>query len=223
MTHIGNNIKKIRKLKRLSQQAFADFFDLTRGNISSYEESRAEPKIEVIIRIANFFSIPVTDLIEKELSVNELVHYNTRFVVETEQLKTTRPLTNIPYISAHYISDYIQFHDDPRFIRQLPVITIPAYSKFELIAIELQDPNALPAGFDYRTGDILIFEQIAKENAHHIPNKLGMMITADSLQFGIYKSEDKTIALTLNDWVKFPFDIEAPAKYKLLFASYRQE
>ena len=68
MTQIGKNIKKIRNVKRLSQQSFADIFDLTRGNISSYEESRAEPKIEVIMKIANFFGIPLADFIEKDLS-----------------------------------------------------------------------------------------------------------------------------------------------------------
>ena len=38
MSKIGYNIKKLRNVKNLSQQAFADLFNLTRGNISSYEE-----------------------------------------------------------------------------------------------------------------------------------------------------------------------------------------
>ena len=67
MTQIGKNIKKIRSVNGLSQQSFADLFSLTRGNISSYEESRAEPKIEVMIKIANYFGIPLSDLIEQDL------------------------------------------------------------------------------------------------------------------------------------------------------------
>lgn len=40
MSKVGRNIKKIRSVKGLSQQAFAYLFSLTRGNISSYEELR---------------------------------------------------------------------------------------------------------------------------------------------------------------------------------------
>lgn len=223
MTQIGKNIKKIRNVKGLSQQAFADLFDLTRGNISSYEESRAEPRIEVMIRIANAFGIPLADLVEKDLSVNELLHYNTSLVVETEKLKTTRPLTRIPYVSIPYLNDYIQRRSDSDFIRKLPVLTVPGASNVELIAIETEDSHNLPAGFEFRNGDILIFEQVTKENIHRVTNRLGMMTDAESLKFGIYKAEDSQPVLYLNDWVKYPFDIHSDTGYWLLQASYRQE
>ena len=245
MTQIGKNIKKIRNVKGLSQQAFAEIFDLTRGNISSYEESRAEPRIEVIIKIANFFGIPLTDFIEKDLSVNELLHYNTNFVIETEKLKIARRFVNIPYVSTPYISDYIQNYEDAGFMQKLPVITVPSSSKSELIAIEIQDTNDLPAGFDFRNGDILIFEKVIKENIHHVTGRLGIMTgsdkaeagsekeivdsedemtaTPESLKFGIYKTEEDKKTLSLNDLVKYPFDINSKYNYWLLQSSYRQE
>ena len=223
MTQIGKNIKKIRNVKGISQQAFADIFDLTRGNISSYEESRAEPKIEVIMKIANFFGIPLADFIEKDLSVNELLHYNTHLVIEAEKLKIARRLTNIPYVSTSYINDYIQNHNDTGFIKKLPVLTVPCGSKAELIAIEIQDTNSLPAGFEFHNGDILIFEKVTIENIHHTTNKLGMTIGAESLKFGIYKAEGNNTTLSLNDLVKYPFDINSEQSYWLIQASYRQE
>jgi len=223
MTQIGKNIKKIRNVKGLSQQSFADIFDLTRGNISSYEESRAEPKIEVIMKIAKYFGIPLTDFIEKDLSVNELLHYNTNFVIETEKLKIARRLANIPYISAPYINDYIQNHKDSGFTQKLPLITVPCSSKSELIAIEIQDTNDLPAGFDFRNGDILIFEKVTIENIHHATSKLGMMTGSDSLKFGIYKTDGNNKTLALNDLVKYSFNIDSEYNYWLLQASYKQE
>jgi transcriptional regulator with XRE-family HTH domain len=222
MTQIGKNIKKIRNVKGLSQQSFAELFDLTRGNISSYEESRAEPKIEVMIKIANFFGIPLADLIEKDLSVNELLHYNTRLVVETEKLKITRHPANIHYVSAPYINDYIQRHNDAGFLQQLPVLTVPCSSRSELIAIEIQDPNDLPIGYELRPGDILILEQVTKENIHRITDKLGMMIDVESLKFGIYQTAGDACILTLNDWIKYPFDIHSETKYWLHLATYKQ-
>ena len=72
MSYIGKNIRKIRSVKKLSQQAFADLFELSRANIGSYEEGRAEPKIGVIMEIANKFSIDVEKLLNSELKVNDI-------------------------------------------------------------------------------------------------------------------------------------------------------
>ena len=223
MTLIGKNIKKIRNIKGLNQQHFADLFGLTRGNISSYEELRAEPKIETIVSIAKYFGIPLSDFIEKDLSVNELLHYNTNLVIETEKLKITQQLVNVPYISAYYTKDYMLQHSNTDFIQKLPTLTIPSNSKFELIALELDDPDNLPAGFEFRNGDILVFEQVVKENIHRITEKLGMMIDAESIKFGVYRTRNEKITLSLNDWVKYPFDIESNVRYWSLRASYRQE
>ncbi|WP_130733186.1 helix-turn-helix domain-containing protein [Flavobacterium sp. J27] len=75
MTYFGTNLKKIRQIKGLSQQAFAELIDLNRGVISSYEEGRAEPKIETLLRIANYFGISTDDIISKPLTVNQLANF----------------------------------------------------------------------------------------------------------------------------------------------------
>ena len=68
----GKNIKKIRLIKKLSQAAFAELFGLKRSSIGAYEEGRAEPKLEMIIRIAKYFGVSVDSLVNSELTVNEL-------------------------------------------------------------------------------------------------------------------------------------------------------
>jgi transcriptional regulator with XRE-family HTH domain len=68
----SKNIKKIRLIKKLSQTALAEIFGIKRSSIGAYEEGRAEPKLEMIIRIANYFSISVDSLVNSELTVNEL-------------------------------------------------------------------------------------------------------------------------------------------------------
>ncbi|MDN3695636.1 helix-turn-helix transcriptional regulator [Chryseobacterium tructae] len=72
MSFFGTNIKKIRQVKGLSQKAFADLFDLNRGVISSYEEGRAEPKIETILKVANHFNLDLDKLLTEILQVNQL-------------------------------------------------------------------------------------------------------------------------------------------------------
>ena len=182
------------------------------------------------MKIAKYFGIPLADFIEKDLSVNELLHYNTNFVIETEKLKLARRLANIPYVSIPYINDYKQNHNDTAFIQKLPVITVPCGSRSELIAIEIQDTNELPAGFEFRNGDILIFEKVTKENIHHTEGKLGMIVgqymdiaDSENLNYGIYESKGNNKFLSLNDLIKYPFDINSEHDYWLLHSSYRQE
>ncbi|CAD0222443.1 helix-turn-helix domain-containing protein [Chryseobacterium sp. JV274] len=72
MSFFGSNIKKIRQVKGLSQKAFADLFDLNRGVISSYEEGRAEPKIETILKVANHFNLNLDKFLTETLQSNQL-------------------------------------------------------------------------------------------------------------------------------------------------------
>ncbi len=78
MSFFGKNIRKIRSIKKISQTEFARIFDLSRASVGSYEEGRAEPKIEIITKVANYFSITLDELINKELTVNELYHFDGR-------------------------------------------------------------------------------------------------------------------------------------------------
>lgn len=223
MTKVGKNIKKIRNVKGLSQQAFADLFQLTRGNISSYEEFRAEPRIEVLVKVANYFGIPLTDFIEKDLSVNELLHYNTNLVVETEKLKMTQQLVKVPYIPALYIEDYIRQHNNEDFFHKLPHLIIPSNSKFKLIAIEIDNEENLPAELNFQTGDILFYEEVVKENIHRIIGKLGIQVNNEGIKMGIYKEKEGNITLALNNWIEYPFDINSlENKYWVAKASYKQ-
>lgn len=72
MSFFGTNIKKIRQAKDLSQKAFADLFDLNRGVISSYEEGRAEPKIETLLKVANLFNLDLDQLLTEDLQESQL-------------------------------------------------------------------------------------------------------------------------------------------------------
>lgn len=222
MSKIGKNIKKIRNIKSLSQQAFAELFDLTRGNISSYEELRAEPRIEIVIKIANYFGIPLSDFIEKDLSVNELLHYNAELVLEPEKLKITQQLVKIPYVPALYLDDYIKQHKEDHFLNQLPYIIVPTNSKSKLLAIEIDNRENLPAGYDYHSGDILLLEKVNKENVHRILNRFGLMMDTDNLHVGVFLQENQHIVLSLNEYVKYPFDIDSELEYWVLKGVYVQ-
>lgn len=74
-TIIGKNFKKLRLFKNLNQTEFAELFEVTRSAIGSYEEGRAEPKLETLIKVADHFKLNIDDIVRKELTVNQIAGF----------------------------------------------------------------------------------------------------------------------------------------------------
>ena len=64
---LAGNIKLLRKYKKLSQEELGQHLGLNRGNIASYENGSAEPKICNLLRMASFFGVSIIDLAERDL------------------------------------------------------------------------------------------------------------------------------------------------------------
>ena len=72
MSFFGANIKTIRQAKGLSQQAFADLFELTRGVIGAYEEGRSEPKISTLLTVVHYFNLDLDKFLTVPLTIDDL-------------------------------------------------------------------------------------------------------------------------------------------------------
>ena len=55
MSNIASNLKYLRKKKGHTQQQFADLMEIKRSLVGAYEEDRAEPKYELLIK-SSFWS-----------------------------------------------------------------------------------------------------------------------------------------------------------------------
>ncbi len=124
MSYFGKNIKKIRGVKSLSQQAFAELFDLKRGTLGAYEEGRSEPKIETIIKIANYFSIQIDDLLTSELTVNQLLKFKGDLTTYAQDVKREQ-FASVPCITENTSSDYITYFNKEGFVKELPNLQLP--------------------------------------------------------------------------------------------------
>ena len=106
MSFFGKNIKKIRTVKGMSQSAFAEIFGLKRATLGAYEEHRSEPKIETIIKIANYFSIKIDNLLTNEITVNELLQFKESLTTLSEDMQK-KQFAKIPCITENNSSDYV--------------------------------------------------------------------------------------------------------------------
>lgn len=218
MSQIGNNIKKLRKVKGLSQQAFAELFNLTRGNISSYEELRAEPKIEVAIMIAKYFSIPLSEFLENQLTVNEILNFDG-YKSDENTHKLLKNFASINYLSREAFEDGQNIYSK---LHSLPQIQMPGLTQDHFIAIENTHLIAKPLDFPFEENSILFFERVRVEILHNLHKHYGFYMDQEELFFGKYKVDGKKISLILNDWKKSTLKPEQEPYFWKLYAKYER-
>jgi len=205
MTRIGANIKKIRTAKGLSQLAFAELFELTRGNISSYEENRAEPRLETALRIANYFCIPLEAFITRTLTINEILQFNGDKLLEEEQRLLQMQLRQVPFLSETIFlkASYreIKFTELDMF----PKLTLPELNYHSLLAVSYQSTMVHHSSFSgYQPRDVLVFEAVSEENFHLCIGKKGLFLTDQELILGNFEWQDEQLLFVLNELRKLP-------------------
>ncbi|MEN4761239.1 helix-turn-helix transcriptional regulator [Chryseobacterium sp. C39-AII1] len=138
MSFFGTNIKKIRQVRGLSQKAFADLFELNRGVISSYEEGRAEPKIETLLKVADYFNLDLHNLLTETLQVN--------------QLASGSDIDHIMFAADHLPN--VVLNNDPNTTKLQKIL-----ANIDLV-YEFSEGNSLLSNYQY--GDILFLNKTNK-------------------------------------------------------------
>jgi len=71
MGKIAKNIKHLRSLKELTQEQFSIELDISKSRVGSYEEGRSEPPIDILIRLSEFFKMPIDALVKNDLTLGQ--------------------------------------------------------------------------------------------------------------------------------------------------------
>ncbi len=66
--HLQQNLRLLRKRMKMSQEELASRVGLNRGNIASYENGSAEPKICNLLKLSSLFGVSIIDLTQKDLN-----------------------------------------------------------------------------------------------------------------------------------------------------------
>ncbi|MBP2617236.1 helix-turn-helix domain-containing protein [Chryseobacterium jejuense] len=153
MSFFGTNIKKIRQVKGLSQKTFADLLDLNRGVISSYEEGRAEPKIETILKVASHFSLDLDQLLTETLQENQLAS-----VSDTNQLML---FPEMAFNEDKEAENLRENHSENSTILQKILASVD-------LVYEFTEEKQLLSPYHY--GDILFLNKadLKKDSSHHL-------------------------------------------------------
>ncbi|CAM1344615.1 XRE family transcriptional regulator [Tenacibaculum amylolyticum] len=127
MKNIAKNIRHLRKLKKLTQEQFADNLSITRSRVSSYEEGRSEPSIETLIDFSNYFKLPIDILVKNDLtyatdtSFIEIGNQRVLFPIAVDSANENM----IEVVPTEASAGYLLGYNDPEYIEQLQKIKLP--------------------------------------------------------------------------------------------------
>ncbi|OIQ71289.1 HTH-type transcriptional regulator Xre [mine drainage metagenome] len=88
--NIGDNIKRIREEKGLTQQQIADLVSMHRSNYSKVESGQRELSVSALNKVARYFNITLDELVNMESSIPQEVTVEDK--TNVEQLKLIQEL-----------------------------------------------------------------------------------------------------------------------------------
>ena len=158
MSIISTNIKFLRKKKGLTQQQFADEIGIKRSLVGAYEEDRADPKYDLLKRIALYFEISVDDFINETINEKWAPKpkgnpANLRVLSITVDKEDNENIEMVPVkASAGYLNGYA----DPEYVAQLPKFYLPMFNQGTYRAFEIKGDSMLPL----QSGTVIIGEYV---------------------------------------------------------------
>lgn len=128
MSVLSDNIRYLRKNKELTQAELAGKINITRSIVGAYEEGRAEPKIQTIQNLAQFFNVNVDALLNIDLSKSQ---DKLKVDLEGSRLRILNILVNekntelISVVPIKASAGYLNGYTDTEYLEELPRFSLP--------------------------------------------------------------------------------------------------
>ena len=127
MLKFASNIKYLRNKKGISQQALANELEISRGQLASYEDNRAEPSLEKLVRIGEYFRLPVDTLIRHDITLSQEDSYidigDSRILFPVMITEDNKDLIEI--VPNKAVASYLKGYSDPEYISSLSLMKLP--------------------------------------------------------------------------------------------------
>ncbi len=137
---VGNNLKLLRKYFGKSQDEVSRSLGLNRSTYSGYENSVAQPSLEIMAMISQYYTISVDSILKNDFSVFNESQWSTLTtgwkssakgsklrVLSAQVSENNEELIELIPVKAK--AGYALGYSDPEFIKELPTIRLPFLSK----------------------------------------------------------------------------------------------
>ncbi|WP_330442424.1 helix-turn-helix domain-containing protein [Flavobacterium sp. C4GT6] len=192
----GKNLKKIRSVRNMSQQEFADLFDLKRATLGAYEEGRSNPKIDTVIKIANYFSIGLDELLTKELTVNRLLRFNE--AITTESSYSNDGFDGVPCVTEDVKQHFLDIFANNISNEGLPTLKLPHVSGKDKMAFVIDDLTMSGGSNGFFPKDTIIGITVPLTELATLAGELSVIVANNQIYFRKLTYNNNTVMLTAN-------------------------
>jgi transcriptional regulator with XRE-family HTH domain len=162
MASLNENLRTLRKKLQLTQDEFAQKLGIKRSLVGAYEEGRAEPRAELLQRMAESFGVSMESLISVDLTKAD-PKPPTTFNRGREVLVVTvdqNRKENIEFVPIKASAGYLNGYADPEYVKELPRFNLPILKQGTYRAFEIKGDSMLPL----MPGSIVVGEYVEKLN-----------------------------------------------------------
>lgn len=151
MSIISGNIKHLRKKHQWTQGDFADLIGIKRSLVGAYEEGRADPRLNNLLKMSKVFGVSVDNLLSKDLSRMDLKEIEALNGPTTDSLKVLALTVDnddkeyIDLIPQKASAGYLNGYADPHYLEEMPKFQLPNLPKSATYrAFEITGDSMLP-------------------------------------------------------------------------------
>ncbi|MBX2921593.1 MAG: LexA family transcriptional regulator [Chitinophagaceae bacterium] len=148
----GQNLKYLRKLRGWTQEEFANKLGIKRSLVGAYEEERADPRIDVLEKLADMFKLTLDDLLRKDISESK-----GNYLARRRQQKLIAESNLIHFVPVKAAAGYLAGYADTEFIDELNTFTLPMLTGGNYRAFEIVGDSMLPTP----SGSIIVGEKVS--------------------------------------------------------------
>ncbi|MFY0652653.1 MAG: LexA family transcriptional regulator [Cyclobacteriaceae bacterium] len=175
---VNENIKFLRKKEGYTQETFADVIGIKRSLVGAYEEGRADPRLNNLLKMSEVFGVSVDTMISKnvtELSEDELYAGDNQNLKVLAITMDSEENENIELIPQKASAGYLNGYSDPQYLGTMPKFKLPMLpGNATYRAFEISGDSMLPM----LPGTVIIGEYV--ENPEYIKNgKTYVLISKD--------------------------------------------
>lgn len=168
MAAINENIRFIRKQLRLTQDQFGQQLGIKRSLVGAYEEGRAEPRLELLHKMATLAGLPVDALISTDLNKTDAPPLEKKDFSRGKEVLVvsidSNKRDNIELVPQKAAAGYMNGYADADYVKELPKFNLPNLSTGTYRAFEISGDSMLPI----LPGTIIVGEYV--ENLADIKN-----------------------------------------------------
>ena len=178
---LKENIKLLRKRRKRSQEDVSANIGITRSAYNSYENGVAEPGIQVLLKLSDFFQVNIDKLLRVDLSTiadSQLEQMERGYDIDVTGTRLRVLATtvnsdneeNIELVPIKAKAGYTTGYADPNYIKVLPAFNLPFLSPNKKYRSFPISGDSMPPVVDgaYVTGEFLQDWNMVKNGSPYI-------------------------------------------------------